>query len=216
LSIDPQRLEAVEELKRQLDPHVIGMKRTADGGFKRVYAERRIGDRHATMLAAFGDLSRLKRWFEAPSVLWSLACKPIERGRTPQAVHVALARSALIARIGQYVAPLRRTNQARLRHEGDDRHIILPEGDGEGTLRIPASEGKTLRWIHVRIDRETVRMLKYYIKHFLPIARKGAKASKDNPHLFPGADGARSRTAAISPAPASSPSQSLTASSSVT
>lgn len=189
LAIDADRLETVEELKRQLDPNVVGMERAADGGFKRVYAERRIGTRHATMLSKFADTSRLKRWFEGPSVLWGLACDPIRRGREPLATHVALARNALIARMGQYVAPVRRTNHARYRHVGDDRHLILPEGEGDGTLIIPAHEGKTLKEIHVRIDRETVRMLKYYIKHFLPVARKLAKASADNPHLFPGADG---------------------------
>ncbi|WP_139199487.1 site-specific integrase [Pseudooceanicola nitratireducens] len=189
LAIDPSRLAEVEELKRQLDPSVIAMKRSADGSFKRVYAERRIGTRHSTMLAKFADTSQLKRWFEAPSVLWSLACAPIRQGRKPRSTHVALARNALIARMGQYVAPVRRTNHARYRHVGDDRHLILPEGDGEGTLIIPAHEGKTLKEIHVRIDRETVRMLKYYIKHFLPIARRRAKASPDNPHLFPGAGG---------------------------
>lgn len=191
LAIAPDRLEEVEEMKRQLDPKVVRLKRADDGTIRRVYAERRIGIRHATMLAKFADTTRLKRWFEGPSVLWALACAPIRRGRKPQAAHVALARSALIARLGQYVAPVRRTNHARYRYEGDDRHIMLPEGDGEGTLIIPAHEGKTLRSIHVRIDPETVRMLKFYIKHFLPVARKQAKASADNPHLFPGADGRR-------------------------
>lgn len=189
LDVRPDRLAEIEEIKRQIDPNVVGMKRTPDGGFKRVYAERRIGERHATMLAHFADTTRLKRWFEAPSVLWALACAPIRRGRKPQATHVALARSALVARLGQYVAPVRRSNHARLRHEGDDRHLILPEGDGEGTLRIPANESKTMRTIHVRIDQETVRMIKYYIKNFLPIARENAEASADNPHLYPGAGG---------------------------
>ncbi|MBU2288985.1 MAG: tyrosine-type recombinase/integrase, partial [Gammaproteobacteria bacterium] len=189
LDLPSDQLVLIEDLKRQIDPAVIGMKRTADGGFKRVYADRRIGARHANMLSAFADTSCLKRWFESPSVLWERACAPIRRGRKPQATHVALARSALVARMGQYVAPVRRSNHARYRHAGDDRHLLLPEGDGEGTLRIPADEGKTLRSIHVRIDRETVRMLKYYIKHFLPIAQKNAKASADNPHLFPGAGG---------------------------
>lgn len=189
LAVSTDRLEEVEEMKRQLDPSVVGMKRTPDGGVKRVYAERRIGKRHATMLAKFADTTRLKRWFEGPSVLWTLACAPLRRGRKPQATHVALARSALIARMGQYVAPVRRSNHARYRYDGDDRHLILPEGEGEGTLIIPPNEGKTLREVHVRIDRETVRMLKYYIKHFLPVAQKKAKASADNPHLFPGADG---------------------------
>jgi len=172
LGVAPDQLDEIEEMKRQIDPKVIGMKRTPDGGFKRKYADRRIGPRHTTMLAVFADTGCLKRWFEGPSVLWSLACMPIRKGKKPGAAHVALARSALIARIGQYVAPVRRTSHARLRHEGDDRHLLLPTGDGEGTLRIPAHEGKTLHEIHVRIDRETVRMLKYYIAHFLPIARK--------------------------------------------
>lgn len=189
LDLPSDRLDLIEDLKRQIDPSVVGLKRSADGGFKRVYADRRIGERHATMLSAFADTSCLKRWFEGPSVLWALACAPLLAGRKPQATHVALARNALIARMGQYVAPVRRSNHARYRFEGDDRHLQLPAGDGEGTLCIPADEGKTLRKIHVRIDRETVRMLKYYIKHFLPVARKNAKASPDNPHLFPGAGG---------------------------
>ncbi|WP_157968834.1 tyrosine-type recombinase/integrase [Tropicimonas sp. IMCC34011] len=189
LAVDPDRVEEVDELKRQLDPNVVGMKRAPDGSFKRVYAERRIGLRHATMLAAFADTSQLKRWFEAPSALWALATAPIRQGRKPQLLQATLARSALVARVGQYVAPIRRTNLARLRYRGDDRHLMLPESDGEGTLRIPADEGKTLKEIHVRIDRETVRMLKYYIQHFLPVAQKHATAGADNPHLFPGAGG---------------------------
>ena len=190
LSVDADRLSEVEDLKLQIDPNVVGMKRGKEGGFERVYAERRIGERHATMLAAFGNLSQLKRWFEAPSVLWRLACRPIEAGQKPHATHVALARCALVARIGQYVAPIRRTNFARLRYRGGDPHIFLPEGNGEGRLVIPPSEGKTLREVHVRIDAETVRMLRYYIRHFLPVAQARAAASPDNPHLFPGAGGA--------------------------
>jgi hypothetical protein len=190
LEIPSERLKVVEDLKRQIDPAVISMKRCVDGTFKRTYAKRRIGKRHAIMLAAFNDTSCLKRWLETPTVLWAVACKPIWSGRKPQMSHVALARSALIARIAQFVAPIRRTNHARLRHEGPDRHIVLSEGNGEGTLIIPPEEGKTLREVHVRIDTETVRMLKYYIKHFLPVAQKHANAAADNPHLFPGADGA--------------------------
>ncbi len=189
LQIDPEQLEPIEELKRSIDPLVVGLKRTKEGGVKRIYADRRIGPRHARMLAAFSDPSQLRRWFEAPSVLWALACKPIAAGRRPTISHVALARSALIARIGQYVVPARRANFARLRHDGDNRHLLLPSGEREGTLRIPANEGKTLREIHVQIDPETVRMLKYYIKNFLPVARDHAGAEKGNPHLFPGAGG---------------------------
>lgn len=189
LEIAPEALEVIEELRRQLDPMVVGMQRAPDGSVKRVYAERRIGARHVTMLAAFAEESALRRYFEGPSVLWALACEPIRRGRTPRIDHVALARSALLARLAQYVAPIRRTNHARLRHEGDDRHIKLPAGDGEGTLIIPPVEGKTLREVHVRIDPVTVRMIRYYITHFLPVAQKAAKAAPDNPHLFPGADG---------------------------
>ena len=199
LSVDAERLAVIEDLKVQVDPNVVGMKRGPDGGFERVYAERRIGDRHATMLAAFGDLSRLRRWFEAPSVLWGLACRPIEAGRAPQATHVALARSALVARIGQYVAPIRRTNFARLRYRGEDPHIFLPEGHGEGKLVIPPNEGKTLREIHVCIDAETVRMLRYYIRHFLPVAQARAAATPDNPHLFPGACGAEAKDGGYAP-----------------
>jgi hypothetical protein len=199
LSVDPDRLAEVDDLKLQIDPNVVGMKRGKDGGFERVYAERRIGDRHATMLAAFGDLAQLKRWFEAPSVLWSLACRPIEAGRKPQATHLALARSALLARIGQYLAPIRRTNFARLRYRGEDPHIFLPEGRGEGKLVIPPNEGKTLREVHVRIDAETARMLRYYIRHFLPVAQARAAASPDNPHLFPGACGSNPEDGGYAP-----------------
>ncbi|MGK7295355.1 MAG: hypothetical protein ACNS61_05905 [Candidatus Wenzhouxiangella sp. M2_3B_020] len=189
VGIDPAQLEPIEELKRSIDPKIVGWKVAKDGARKAVYADRKIGPRHAEMLAAFADETALKRWFEAPSTLWRAACKPIEEGRKPGQTHVALARSALIARIGQYVAPLRRTNFARLRHDGNDRHLLLPIGAGEGTLRIPPGETKTMAEIHVRIDRETVRMVRFYIKHFLPVARKTAKAAPGNPHLFPGAGG---------------------------
>lgn len=95
LAVRPDRPAEIEEIKRQIDPSVVGMKRTADGGFKRVYAERRIGDRHAAMLAQFADTTRLKRWFEGPSILWALACAPIRRGRKPQAMSLSHGRHSL-------------------------------------------------------------------------------------------------------------------------
>jgi integrase len=141
------------------------------------------------MLAQFNELSALRRWFEAPGLLWSTASRPLAQGGTIQPWHAALARSALIAQIGQRVAPLRRINLVRLRYRGDDRHLHLPAGDGHGWLIIPAIETKTLKQIKVRIDPETVRLIKIYIETFLPVAQKAAKAGEDNPHLFPGAGG---------------------------
>ena len=72
----------------------------------------------------------------------------------------ALARSALIAQIGQRVAPLRRINHARLRDQGPDAHLQPPVGLGHGWLVIPPAETKTNSEIRVRIDPETVRMIK--------------------------------------------------------
>lgn len=187
--IDPDLLEPVEQIKRNLDPNIVGWKRNSDGGRKAVYADRQIGKRHATMLRQFNESSALRRWFEAPDTLWNEATRPIRTGATIRMTHVALARSALVARIGQCVAPLRRSNYARLRYRGDDPHLHLPINDGPGWLVIPAIETKTLKQIKVRIDPETVRMIKFYIKKFLSVAQKHAKASDDNPHLFPGAGG---------------------------
>lgn len=142
LDVDTGKIAIAEGIKRNIDPQVVDMRRGTDGKMKRVYADRKIGERHRRLLAAFAVESQLRRWFECPSTLWAQACKPIGLGRKPTASHVALARSALIARIAQYVAPLRRTNFARLRYSGVDAHLLLPLGSAAGTLRIPKIEGR--------------------------------------------------------------------------
>lgn len=192
-NIAPDELEALEEFKREIDPSVVAVKMGSDGKKKRVYAERRIGKRHATRLAAFADESQLRRYFEAPTLLWNMAKKGIRHGASPSRKHVAQARNALILRLTQYVGPLRRTSLVTLRHQGDDPHLILPVSDGEGTLAIPAIETKALKAVHIQIDKETVKMLKAYISDFLPHARRQAGVSRDNPHLFPGASCERFR-----------------------
>ena len=190
------RLASIETIKRNIDPAIIGWKRSAEGGMRAVYADRRIGKRHADMLRQFNEDSALRRWFEAPRVLW-LQARP--KGATATLTDAARARSALIAQIGQRVAPLRRLNYVRLRHKGPDPHIRLPVGEGHGWLVIPAIETKTMAEIRVRIDPETVRMIREYIRVFLPVARKKAGATEDNPHLFPGSDGGAPRTGRIRP-----------------
>lgn len=187
--IDAARVAAVDALKKEIDPAVIAVRRAADGTATRVYEPRRIGRRHAAMLRQFRDESALRRWLEAPGTLWCLAMAPVTAGRSVGQAHVALARSALIARIGQYCGPLRRTALARLRHAGDDRHLVLPSGRGQALLTIPAIETKTLKTLTVHLDRETVAMIRGYIRYFLPVARRSARARPGNPHIFPGADG---------------------------
>lgn len=182
-------LEDLQEFKRGIDPAVIAVKMNADGSKKYVYAERRIGDRHAKRLAAFAEEGQLRRYFEAPAVLWKLANAGMRNGKKPTRTHVALARNAVILRLAQYGGPLRRTSFVTLRYQGDDPHLLLPVSDREGTLVIPAIETKALKAVHIQLDRETVKMLKAYIRDFLPSARRYAGAPKENPHLFPGADG---------------------------
>ncbi|MDO6588531.1 hypothetical protein Q4543_23995 [Salipiger sp. 1_MG-2023] len=169
-----------------IDPMVVATKLKKDGTKTRVYTSRRIGKRHKLKLARFSEESRLRRYFEAPGELWKMACKGLQKGRRPSKQHIALARNALFLRISQYTGPLRRTSLVGLRHEGDDPHLILPTGSGTGTLIIPAIETKTLSELHIQIDPETVKMIKYYIAHFLPEARRLARARVGNPHLFPG------------------------------
>ena len=65
----------------------------------------------------------------------------------------------------------------------------MPTGRGQALLTIPAIETKTLKTLTVHLDRETVAMIRAYIRHFLPAARRSAGARPRNPHLFPGADG---------------------------
>lgn len=186
IDIDEMRLNALEEFKVTIDPMVVATRLQKDGTKKRVYVSRRIGKRHKAKLARFSDESQLRRYFEAPGGLWQKACKGPRNGRRPGKQHIALARNALFLRISQYVGPLRRTGLVGLRYDGDDPHLILPTGSGAGTLIIPAIETKTLSELHVQIDPETVKMIKYYIAHFLPEARRLAGACTNNPHLFPG------------------------------
>ncbi|QPZ92052.1 site-specific integrase [Thioclava electrotropha] len=186
IGIDERRLSALEEFKVSIDPMVVATKLKKDGTKTRVYTSRRIGKRHKVKLARFSEESRLRRYFEAPGELWKMACKGLQKGRRPSKQHIALARNALFLRISQYTGPLRRTSLVGLRHEGDDPHLILPAGSGTGTLMIPAIETKTLSELHIQIDPETVKMIKYYIAHFLPEVRRLAGACGGNPHLFPG------------------------------
>lgn len=186
--------ESLRELKRLADginPAIVGTQLLANGGEKKRYARRQIGPRHARKLAAFNETTAMKRWFEAPAALWDRATAPLRAGKPVRQDHVALARSAIVAQISQRVAPLRRENLVRFRCFGDDRHMILPLGDGEGRLHIPAGEVKNEVEITVIIDAETVAMLKTYIEHFLPVARRTARAAPGNPHLFPGAQRAK-------------------------
>ncbi|MFN3613053.1 MAG: hypothetical protein ACK4WC_00630 [Rubrimonas sp.] len=189
LAVDETRLAQVRAIKLKIDPAIIRTHRNAAGETVRVHEERRIGKRHAAMLAAFSDLSVMGRYFGASDHLWSSAIEPIRRQGAITMRHAALARSALILRIGQFCGPIRRINHARLRAFGDDAHVHLPVGEGHGTLTIPATETKTFRRICVRIDPRTVAMLKVYIEHFLPVVRKAVGAAPDNPHLWPGAAG---------------------------
>lgn len=185
--IDEARLVELRRLADHINPAIVGVQMRADGTQKKRYAARQIGRRHARKLVAFNEPGAMKRWFETPSVLWGQATAPLRAGKPIRQDHVALARSAVLAQLAQRVAPLRRDNLARLRCFGDDRHLILPIGDGEGRLHVPAGEVKNEVAITVSIDAETVAMLKTYIARFLLIAQRNASAAAGNPHLFPGA-----------------------------
>jgi hypothetical protein len=185
-------LEPVRKLTLKLDPSVVGTKLKPDGTLAYVYEDRKIGKHHEDMLRQFNEDSALKRWFQAPSVLWREAEKWVKQGRDrPTFGHAALARSALIAQLAQRVTPMRRSNLARLRAFGDESHLSLPIGAGEGALILPGAELKNLRSIHVTIDPETVRMLKRFIAIYRPLFAELAGADPENPHLFPGAGSKR-------------------------
>ncbi|WP_417522814.1 hypothetical protein [Marinovum sp.] len=84
------------------------------------------------MLAAFAEATRLRRWFEAPPTFWELACALIRRLSKARMLNVALAFSALIYRIGQYVAhhlarPCRELVNANTRASITPTMILIPE-----------------------------------------------------------------------------------------
>lgn len=199
LGVDEARLAALRAVKLKIDPAVIRSTRNTAGKTVHIYEDRRIGERHAAMLGAFGDLSVLGRYFGASDLLWGLATAPLRRKATPTMAHVSLARTALILRIGLRCGPLRRTNLARLRWRGDDAHLMLPIGGGPGMLTIPANETKTGKRITVRIDPQTVAMLKTYIKTFLPVAQEAVSAASENVHLWPGAAGGEPENGGYAP-----------------
>ncbi|MBY6164162.1 hypothetical protein KUV73_25045 [Mameliella alba] len=181
-------LEPVRALTIKLDPSVIGSKLKPDGSVAYVYEERKIGRHHDAMLRQFNDDSALSRWFQAPTLLWREAERWVKRGKSrPTLAQAALARSALIAQLSQRVTPMRRTNIARLRAFGEQSHLSLPIGRGEGRLILPAAEMKNLRSVHVTIDPETVRMLKRFIEIYHPVFAENAEVHVENEHLFPGA-----------------------------
>ncbi len=185
-------LEPVRVLTLKLDPSVVGTKLKSDGTLAYIYEDRKIGRHHETMLYQFNESSALKRWFKAPGTLWREAEKWVRQDKNrPTLAQASLARSALLAQLAHRVTPMRRTNLARLRAFGDDSHLSLPIGAGEGTLILPGAELKNLRSIHVSIDPETVRMLKRFKDAYRPLFAERAKADPENPHLFPGAGSER-------------------------
>lgn len=188
LHVAEERLDGIVAFSRKVDPAVLGQKKMPDGNVKMIYEDRRIGPKHEEMLRAFNEDSVLRRWFEAPDRLWSRAMDWRRRSNQPTLGDVALARSALIARLSQRVAPLRRTNIARLRCGGPAAHIHLPLGAGEGRLVLPAVEMKNLRRIEVRIDPETVKMLRVFIEVFRPVSMATSGSAGENEHLFPGSE----------------------------
>ena len=146
------------------------------------------GSGFCQMLRQFNDDSALSRWFQAPKLLWREAERWIKRGKArPTIAQAALARSALIAQLSQRVTPMRRTNFARLRAFGEQAHLSLPIGSGEGRLILPAAEMKNLRSVHVTIDPETVRMVKRFIDIYRPVLAENGQVHPENEHLFPGA-----------------------------
>lgn len=185
-------LEPVRKMTLNLDPSVIGTKLKSDGTLAYVYEDRKIGRHHEDMLRQFNEDAALKRWFQAPGVLWRQAEKWVKQGRNrPTIAQASLARSAVIAQVAQRVTPMRRTNLVRLRTFGDEAHFNLPIGAREGTLILPGAELKNLRSIHVTIDQETVRMLKRFIEVYRPLFVERSKADPENLHLFPGAGSER-------------------------
>lgn len=188
LRLDDDRLGPIVELTHQIDPAVVGTKIMPDGERKLVHADRRIGPRHEDMLRPFGDLRVLGRWLGAPGVLWAQAERKSRGREAPTLAAAALARSALVARIAQRVCPLRRTNLARLRVHGEERHIHLPVGDGAGWLDLPACEMKNHRAVRVRIDPDTVGMIRRYVDVYRHVLAKCVGAHAENEHLFPGSE----------------------------
>lgn len=186
LGIDEAQLSAIVAFTHKIDPAIVGTKIMPDKTVKFVFAERKIGPRHADMLRAFQENSVMRRWFLAPEQLWAEAMKGKSRRGGPTETEAALARTALVLRIIQRVCPLRRENLARLRCSGAEPNIHLPVGDGEGRLFLAAREMKNLRAVEVRIDPETVRMIKEFMRTFRPVALRREAIAKDNDHLFPG------------------------------
>lgn len=185
-------LDVGRKLTLKLDPSVISTKPQADGTLVCIYEDRKIGRHHEDLLRQFNEDSALKRWFQAPNVLWHEAEKwARQRKNRPTLAQASLARSALLVQLAQRVTPMRRTNLARLRGFGDEGHLSLPIGTGEGTLILPGAELKNLRSIHVSIDPATVKMLKRFIEVYRPLFVDRSGADPENPHLFPGAGSER-------------------------
>ena len=133
--VAPEEIEALRALADKINPAIVSQKLSAGGAQKNVCARRQIGPRHAGKLKAFNDTAALRRWFEAPDTLWRRATAPLREGRAVSDDDVALARTALIAQLGQCVIPGRRENFCSLRIAGDDRHLMLPAGMARGGCR---------------------------------------------------------------------------------
>jgi hypothetical protein len=60
VGIAPAILAPIEKMKKNIDPLIVGWKRSKDGATQAVYADRQIGARHSAMLSQFNELGALR------------------------------------------------------------------------------------------------------------------------------------------------------------
>lgn len=135
--------------------------------------------RNQLVLRQFDDPRNVYNLVNLPSRLVSIARQHPSKKRAALLVQTALAIEI------ELVAPIRLRNLINLRL---DKHVVSSRPGKRGVfhLTIPAEEVKNKRPLEFELPEQTVRLLNFYTKHYLPVL-----ASNDSKVLFPGAVGGR-------------------------
>jgi hypothetical protein len=185
--MDEQTLAILEELRDDVDPHLLSVEIDRGGKINRVYAESRMGPRHRERLEQFNDSVKLHNWFSMLPVLHTRMAKIIKSGKKPALDEVNDAVAAVLHAITQS-CPIRNANLAKMTAFGRDPWLRLPRLAGDrARIVIPTGFVKNRKEISMELTPDAAAVVRDYLQHFRPVLAAAVGAEPDNDYLFPAA-----------------------------
>ncbi|MCR9178429.1 MAG: site-specific integrase [Alphaproteobacteria bacterium] len=184
-------IEALQDIRNQLDPTIIKMRRDPKNGeYKPVFSSEKMGPLHAGMLEQFSGeagYTKLRSFLQLPETLFKPLESKLRRKSTLNAVERVDGLTAIAMAILQ-VCPLRRANLVdSLRIGGPDPSMSIPTDPRQPIrIRIPRAETKTgARDIAAELPIGVSRRIRIYVYKIRPQLMAALGSDADNPYLFP-------------------------------